>query len=107
MVATLVNSALDHLVFRLERTGQPFSVTLRANALSLSPNLMGLIPLCGAYVSPLWTLGLRIYAYRALHRTGWGTAALGALAVPLLSCGLVFGVYALMLLVGLGLGGGQ
>ncbi|GHG78475.1 YIP1 family protein [Comamonas sp. JC664] len=107
LATTLVNSALDHVVFRLERTGQPFSVTLRANALSLSPFLLGLIPLCGAYISPLWSLGLRISAYRALHRTGWGIATVGALAVPLLSCGLAFGLYALMLVVGLGLGGGR
>ncbi|WP_002633937.1 YIP1 family protein [Myxococcus hansupus] len=107
VATTIVNSGLDHLVFRLQGTGQPFSVTLRANALSLSPFLVGLIPLCGAYVSPLWSLGLRIYAYRALHRTNWGTAALGALAVPLLSCGLVFGLYAVLLLVGLSMGGGR
>ncbi len=106
MLVTLVNAALDHLVFRLSRTGQPFAVTLRANALSLSPYLAGLIPICGMYIAPLWALGLRIYAYRALHRTEWGTAALGAVAVPLLSCGLVFGVYAVALLVGLSFGGG-
>ncbi|WP_426755786.1 YIP1 family protein [Myxococcus sp. Y35] len=107
MLATVANAALDHLVFRLSGTGQPFEVTLRANALSLSPYLLGLVPLCGMYIAPLWVLGLRFYAYRALHRTGWGTAVLGALAAPLLSCGLVFGVYALVLLVGLSPGGAR
>ncbi|NOK02236.1 MULTISPECIES: YIP1 family protein [Myxococcus] len=104
MLVALFNSALDHLVFRMEGTGQPFEVTLRANALSLSPYLMGLIPFCGMYGAPFWALGLRIYAYRSLHRTGWSTAAVAALAVPLLSCGLFFAAYAVIAVVGASIG---
>lgn len=100
MLVALINAGLDHLVFRMEGTGQPFEVTLRANALSLSPYLMGLIPLCGMYGAPLWAVGLRVFAYRSMHRTSWGTAAVAALAVPLLSCGLCFGSYAVMAAIG-------
>lgn len=107
MLVALINAGLDHLVFRMEGTGQPFEVTLRANALSLSPYLMGLIPLCGMYGAPLWAVGLRVFAYRSMHRTSWATAAVAALAVPLLSCGLCFGSYAVMAAIGAvaGIGG--
>ncbi|MFP2962803.1 YIP1 family protein [Myxococcus sp. 1LA] len=107
MLVALINSALDHIVFRLEGTGQSFEVTLRANSLSLAPYLLGLIPFCGMYVAPMWALALRVIAYRNLHRTGWGTAALGALAAPLLSLGLCCGVYAVMGLVGAAAGAGR
>ncbi|NVJ19328.1 YIP1 family protein [Myxococcus sp. AM010] len=107
MLVALINAALDHVVFRMDGTGQPFEVTLRANALSMSPYLMGLIPFCGIYGAPLWALGLRIFAYRSMHRTTWGTAVLGALAVPLLSCGLLFAGYAVVAVVGAATGFGK
>ncbi|ATB51214.1 YIP1 family protein [Corallococcus macrosporus] len=100
MLVALINAALDHLVFRLQRTGRPFEVTLRANTLSLAPYLLGVIPFCGMYIAPMWALALRVIAYRSLHRTSWGAAALGALAVPLLTFGLCFGGYAVVALVG-------
>ena len=52
---------------------------LLAGALSMAPYAVGLIPLCGLYVFPIWSLVLKVFAYRAFHRTTGGKAAAGAL----------------------------
>jgi len=96
-IATLISSGMDHLVLRMAGVSQGFQVTLRANALSQAPFLTGLIPLCSLYVTPFWVLVMRVFAYRGLHRTTWGTAAVGALAAPLLSCVLCGGGYVALL----------
>lgn len=95
LIATLVSSALDHLMLKLAGSEHSLEVTLRGNALSQAPMLLGLIPICGLYVAPLWAVGLRIFVYRSLHRTGWGTALLGALGMPLLTCCMCSGLSAL------------
>ncbi|MDQ3265727.1 MAG: YIP1 family protein [Myxococcota bacterium] len=83
VAGVLFNAALDHLVLKLVGARpRSFSVTLRASALSLAPSLVGLIPVCGLYVWPIWTVVLRIFAYRAFHQTTLGKAVLGALLVP-------------------------
>lgn len=101
LVTTLLMSSVDHLILRVAgSTEQPFAVTLRGNALSQAPYLLGLIPFCSMYVVPFWTLGLRVVAYRNLHGMSWGLAALGALAGPVLSCFVCGGGY-LALILGL------
>lgn len=108
MFATLFSSGVDHLLLRLAGTEQPYAVTLRGNALSQAPFLLGLIPFCSLYVTPFWAMGLRVIAYRSLHGTSWGGAALGALAGPLLSCLVCGGGYIALILaatMGTGLGG--
>jgi len=92
MVTTLLSSSVDHLLLRMVGTEREFSVTLRGNALSQAPYLLGLIPFCSLYVAPFWSIGLRVMAYRSLHGTTWGVAALGAFAGPLLSCFVCGGV---------------
>jgi hypothetical protein len=93
MLATLFSAGVDHLVLRMAGVSQGFQVTLRGNALSQAPFLTGLIPLCSLYVAPFWALVVRVFAYRGLHRTTWGPAAVGALAAPLVSCVLCGGGY--------------
>ncbi|HSP79913.1 MAG TPA: hypothetical protein VLQ93_15375, partial [Myxococcaceae bacterium] len=97
VIATLISSGMDHLVLRMAGVSQGFQVTLRGNALSQAPLLTGLIPLCSLYVAPFWVLVVRVFAYRGLHRTTWGTATVGALAAPLLSCVLCGGGYVALL----------
>lgn len=76
----LLMSALDQLALRLVKADPaPWPVTLRAGALSMAPYVIGLIPLCGLYVFPIWSLVLKVFAYRAMHRTTGGKAAAGAL----------------------------
>ncbi|WP_163991276.1 YIP1 family protein [Pyxidicoccus caerfyrddinensis] len=93
VVVTLFSSGVDHLLLRMAGSEHPYAVTLRGNALSQAPYLIGLIPMCGMYVAPLWAVGLRIIAYRHLNAVSWGGAAFGALAGPLLTCFLCGGSY--------------
>ena len=99
LLTTLFTSALDHLLLRMVGTAQPYAVTLRGNAFSQAPFLLGLIPFCSLYVAPFWSIGLRVVAYRSLHGTSWGKAALGALAAPLLSCLVCGGGYLALILM--------
>ncbi len=98
LVTTLMNSGVDHLLLRMAGTEQDYAVTLRGNALSQAPYLLGLIPFCAIYVAPFWTLGLRVIAYRNLHNTSWGMAALGAVAGPGLSIVVCGGGYLALIL---------
>ncbi|WP_164012257.1 YIP1 family protein [Pyxidicoccus trucidator] len=99
LCSTLLVSGVDHLILRVAgNTEHPFAVTLRGNALSQAPYLLGLIPFCSMYVVPFWAIGLRVIAYRNLHGLSWGLAALGALAGPMLSCFVCGGGYLALIL---------
>jgi hypothetical protein len=103
---TIVNAALDHLVLKLVGASPgPWTVTMRGAALSMAPYLVGLVPLCGLYLFPLWALVLRVFAYRGLHRTSGVRAAVGALAVPVLGFLLTVAMY--VALVALAVSGQQ
>jgi hypothetical protein len=101
MVFTIIMAALDHLVMMMFGKPRGFDTTLRGAALSMAPYILGLIPVCGLYIAPLWALVVKIFAYRGLHRMPAGIAVLGALAVPalffVLGCGLyMIGMFAVM-----------
>ncbi|MCE9671712.1 YIP1 family protein [Myxococcus stipitatus] len=95
---TLAHAGVDHLVLRMAGVPSTYAVTLRAHALSMGPYLVGLVPFCGAYVFPFWSMGVRVVAYRGMHRTSGGKAALGALVAPVafmvLGCGLYIAMMA-------------
>ncbi len=101
LLTTLLSSSVDHLMLRLVGTERSFEVTLRGNALSQAPFLLGLLPFCSLYVAPFWSVGLRVVAYKNLHATSWGKAALGAFAGPLLTCLVCGGGYLAILLAAL------
>ena len=90
---TVVSAAIDHVVLRLAGATRGFQVTLRANALSQAPYLLGLIPLLGMQVAPFWTMVARVFAYRGLHQLKWGPAVAGALVAPVLGFLLCGGAY--------------
>ena len=97
VVTTVVNAAIDHLVLRMCGVTRGFQVTLRANALSQAPYALGVVPICGAQVAPIWTMVARVFAYRGQHRTTWGVAALGALLAPMATLCLCGSAYVAML----------
>jgi hypothetical protein len=101
IVVTLVSAALDHLVLRLVGAEpRSFEVTLRATALSHATGLLGLIPFCGAQVALVWTVILRVFAYKEFHQTTGGKAAAGALLAPAVFLTLgVLGYIALVMFV--------
>lgn len=94
IVGTLLAAGMDNLVLRMTGAPSSFNTTLRAHAFSQGVFLLGLVPFCSLYVTPLWSIVVRIMAYQKLYRLGWGRATVGALAGPLLFCGLFLGGYA-------------
>ncbi|WXH29963.1 hypothetical protein WA016_03933 [Myxococcus stipitatus] len=88
LVTTLFVSMGDHLVLKGLGVPSSFRATLRGHALSQGVHLVGLVPCLGVPVFVLWCMGVRVVAYRALYRLGWGTAAMGALLFPFLAGGL-------------------
>ncbi|WP_338873194.1 YIP1 family protein [Myxococcus stipitatus] len=93
MAGTLLAAGMDNLVLRMTGAPSSFNTTLRGHAFSQGVFLLGLIPFCSLYVTPLWSIGVRIMAYQKLYRLGWGRATVGALVGPLLLCGLFLGGY--------------
>jgi hypothetical protein len=101
VAGTLLMTALEHLVMMMFGKPRGFETSLRAAALSLAPYALGVIPVCSLYVAPIWVLVVKVFAYKGLHRTTIGVAALGALAIPALSIVLGCGFYALAIAIAL------
>ncbi len=82
-------SGLEHLSLRLVGA-QPnaFEVTVRGHALAMGPYVVGLVPICGLYAFPIWSMVLRVFAYRQMHQTTTGKAVGGVL----LPIGAFFGL---------------
>ena len=70
----------------LRSAGNGFNATLRAVAYAAGPNLLAIIPLCGALIGGIWTLVLLVIAIWKLQRTSVGLAV----AVVLLPMALLF-----------------
>ena len=92
LVTVLLISALEHLVLKIAgaKPGD-YSVTLRAHALGMAPYLVGLVPFCGAYIFPIWSMVVRGMALRKLQGTSGGLAAIAVvspIAVACLTCGV-------------------
>ncbi len=89
-----VVAGVDHLGLLLFGAGpRSYAVTARAYALSTAPYLVGLLPLCGFYVFPLWSLVLRVLANIHLHRTTPGRATLAVIAPTLIIFFVLAGLY--------------
>lgn len=101
MAGTLAMAGIEHLLLMMFGKPRGFETTLRAASLSLAPYALGVIPICGLYVAPIWVLVVKVFAYKELHRTTIGVAVLGALAVPALLILLGCGFYALALALAL------
>lgn len=100
VISVLVVSGIDHLALMLVGANpRSYSVTVRAYSLSMGCYLVGLVPVCGWYVMPIWSLVLRIIANMHFHKTSGGKATLAVLGPLLLLCGGFFVLY--MALIGL------
>jgi hypothetical protein len=97
----LVLALLDHVLVRLFGGAGGFEVTLRANALSMAPAVIGLLPFCGAYVWPVWTLVAKVFAYKGLHKLPTLQAVAAAL-IPSVGLTVFLGLAYLALLVATG-----
>jgi hypothetical protein len=96
VVGQLIGGSLEHLVLRLLGAPGSWTETMRGYSFAMGPSLVGLMPLCGIYVFPIWCIVMRVFAYRHIHDVPWGKAVAGALipTAALICC--VVGVYASM-----------
>jgi hypothetical protein len=91
-------TALDQLGLKLfGAKPKSFEVSARAQALSMAPYLLGLIPLCGFSAFPIWAVVLRVVGLARLHQVSAGRAAAAVLVPLLLLCGVCgFGYLAML-----------
>lgn len=89
---TFISAVIEHVTLLMFGKPRGFETTLRAASLSLAPFVLGLIPICGMYVAPIWVIIAKVFAFMGLHRMSAGISVVGALAMPafflLLACGL-------------------
>lgn len=97
----LVISLLDHLLVRMFGGKGDYEVTLRATALTMAPGVIGLVPFCGAYIWPVWTLVARCFAYKGMHKLPTGQAVAAAV-IPSIAVTVFLGVAYVGLLVAAG-----
>lgn len=98
VVGTLVISLFDHLLVRAFGGAGGYDVTLRATALSMAPAVIGLVPMCGLYVWPVWALVARVFAYKGMHKLPTAQAV-GAALIPSVAVTVILGVAYVALLV--------
>lgn len=102
--SVLVVSGLELLVLRLTGVKTAgYAQAVRAHALSTAAYVIGVLPICGLYVFPIYALVLRIFGIQRLQRVTTGQAAASALVPIGLCCfvggmsyfGLIFAIAAL------------
>jgi hypothetical protein len=95
IMSAFVMGGLEHLMLKLVGVKtRGFEATLRGTCYSTAPMILGAIPLCGAYVYPVWQLVCRIFAYRGLPKTTGGRATAAVLLPLVLCCGIAAFAYA-------------
>jgi hypothetical protein len=68
----------------------------------MGPYLLGLLPVCGFYIFPIWSIVLRIFALMHFHRVSGGKATAAVLAPLVLFCGACGLLYAAAFAIGMG-----
>jgi hypothetical protein len=97
IASTIIMAGFEHLILMMFGKPRGFETTLRAAALSLAPYALGVIPICGFYIAPLWGLVTKAIAFKGMHRTTIGIALLGAIGVPVVLTVLFCGLYVAVL----------
>jgi len=85
-IGMFISTAIYHVALLvLGDAERGFAVTFRAVAYGYTPNLLGIVPICGGLVGGLWSLVLIIMAGKLGHGTEWWKAIL-AYFLPLIIC---------------------
>jgi hypothetical protein len=97
-IAVFVAGGILHLSLLLIGGAQRnFEATFRVVCYSRAPSILMIIPFCGWFVAPVWTLVLYVIGLQHAHRIGTGKAVLGVLLPAALFCcccaGLLFLVW--------------
>lgn len=104
--AVLILAGIEHLMLKLLGADpKPYAVTVRGHALSMAPYVVGLVPVCGLYVYPIWAIVVRVFAYKHFHRITGGKAV-AAILLPVAVLIAIFVVgYLFLILAVLGMRG--
>ncbi|MFT3841252.1 MAG: Yip1 family protein [Myxococcaceae bacterium] len=97
VMTQLIAGSLEHLVLKQLGGTASWTETMRGYSIAMGPSLIGLVPVCGIYVFPIWSVVMRVFAYKHVHNLSWGRAVAGALiptAVLVCLCG---GAYAALI----------
>jgi hypothetical protein len=79
-VVLFIWSGIVHLCLMLVGgANQAYLVTFKTMCYVETASLANLIPFCGSYVSPIWSVVLAVVGLREVHRTTTGKAALAVL----------------------------
>jgi hypothetical protein len=96
IIRAFVWGGVEHLMLKLVGVStRGFEATLRGACYATAPMLIGIVPICGVQVYPVWEIVCRILAYRGVHRTTTGKAAAAVLLPLALCCVGVVTLYAL------------
>ncbi|PYK59822.1 MAG: hypothetical protein DME43_07560 [Verrucomicrobia bacterium] len=100
-IATFVGSGIFHLCLMIVGGAkQPFETTFRVVCFAGgSANPLLVIPICGGLIGGIWKIVLYCIGFARAHETDTGRAVL-AVALPLILC--CGGIFALMMMLGLG-----
>jgi hypothetical protein len=82
----LISVALQHLFLILVGGAkQGIGTTLRALCYASTPNILAVVPVCGAWVGSIWSVVIAVIGLSMLHRITIGRA-LFAVLLPLVLC---------------------
>jgi hypothetical protein len=98
IIGLFICSGIIHLLLLIVRGAKNgFEATFRVIAYCSGANLFLLIPLCGAFLSAVWTLVLVVIGLRDAHGTSGGKAAFVVL-FPLIMCCAFVVLFSLLVL---------
>jgi hypothetical protein len=100
-IATFIGSGIFHLCLMIVGGAkQPFETTFRVVCFAGgSANPLLVIPICGGLIGGIWKIVLYCIGFARAHETDTGRAVLAVLLPLIVCCG---GIFALMMMLGLG-----
>lgn len=101
VVGLFIGSALSHLALMVLGAARGrFEATCRVLSYCYGINILGLVPICGGLVAPIWFIVIATIGIRETHRTGTLQALLAVLAPMILvltcCCLVIISVFALI-----------
>lgn len=84
----LVQSAICHVCLMIVGgASRDFMATFRTACYAASPQVLGLVPLIGGIVAPIWQMVLLVIGLKVVHKTTYGKTLLAVFLPTLLCCG--------------------
>lgn len=91
-IGVFIGAAIYHVVLMILGEGQyGFENSLKAILFGNTPNLLMIIPFCGAFIGAIWSLVVTIIALANLQETSYGKAAVAVFAIFILCCLTIVG----------------